>query len=52
MALYAYVEDGKIIYRGTLPKSWKNISNIQRSEGDNEYLATIGFLPYIEVPTT
>jgi hypothetical protein len=52
MALYAQVTDGNITYRGTLPKKWRNVSNLHLSEGDNEYLATLGFVPYIEVKAT
>jgi hypothetical protein len=52
MALYAHVENGSITYRGSLPKNWKNVSNLHLSEGDTGYLATIGFLPYIEVNAT
>jgi hypothetical protein len=47
--LYAHVEDGVITYRGTLPKSWRNTSGLNLSEGDDDYLKTIGWLPYVEV---
>jgi len=47
--LYAYVEDGVITYRGTLPKTWRNISGLNLSDGDDDYLKTLGWLPYVEV---
>ena len=48
--LYAHVEDGVVTYRGTLPKAWRNISGLNLSEGDDDYLKTLGWVPYIEVP--
>ena len=48
--MYAHVEDGSVTYRGTLPKTWRNISGLNLSDGDNDYLKTIGWLPYVEVP--
>ena len=47
--LYAHVENGVITYRGSLPKSWRNTSGLNLSEGDDDYLKTIGWLPYVEV---
>jgi len=47
--LYAYVEDGVITYRGVLPKTWRNTSGLNLSEGDDDYLKTLGWLPYVEV---
>ena len=48
--LYAHVEDDIIItYRGSLPKTWRNISGLNLSEGDDDYLKTLGWLPYVEV---
>jgi|GEM_PF-5848599 len=47
--LYAHVEDGVITYRGTLPKTWRNISGLNLSEGDDAYLKTLGWVPYVEV---
>ena len=47
--MYAHVEDGVITYRGTLPKNWRNISGLNLSEGDDVYLKTLGWVPYIEV---
>ena len=47
--LYAHVEDGSITYRGTLPNAWRNISGLNLSEGNDDYLKTLGWLPYVEV---
>ena len=47
--LYACVEDGVVTYRGTLPKKWRNISGLNLSEGDDAYLKTLGWVPYVEV---
>ena len=47
--MYAHVEDGVITYRGTLPKNWRNISGLNLSEGDDDFLKTLGWLPYVEV---
>ena len=47
--MYAHVENGSITYRGTLPKNWRHISGLNLSEGDNAYLKTLGWLPYVEV---
>jgi len=47
--LYAYVENGVITYRGVLPKTWHNVSGLNLSEGDDAYLKTLGWLPYVEV---
>ena len=47
--MYAHVEDGVITYRGTLPENWRNISGLNLSEGDDDYLKTLGWFPYVEV---
>lgn len=48
--LYAYVDENRVVtYRGTLPKAWNNISNLHLSEGNDDYLKTLGWLPYVEV---
>ena len=47
--LYAHVENSVITYRGTLPKTWRNISGLNLSEGDDDYLKTLGWVPYVEV---
>jgi len=48
--MYAHVENGSVTYRGFLPKSWRNTSGLNLSEGDDDYLKTLGWLPYVEVP--
>ena len=48
--LYAHVENGSITFRGSLPKTWQNVSGLNLSEGDDDYLKTLGWLPYVEVP--
>jgi hypothetical protein len=48
--LYAHVEDGVVTYRGTLPKTWRGVSGLNLSEGDDDYLKTLGWLSYVEVP--
>ena len=47
--LYAHVEDGRITYRGSLPKTWRNISGLNLSASNDDYLKTLGWLPYVEV---
>ena len=47
--LFAHVENGVVTYRGTLPKSWRNVSGLNLSEGDDDYLKTLGWVPYVEV---
>ncbi len=47
--LYAHVENGGVTYRGSLPNTWRNISGLSLSEGDDDYLKTLGWLPYVEV---
>ena len=47
--LYAHVENGSVTYRGSLPKSWRNTSGLNLSEGNDAYLKTLGWLPYVEV---
>jgi len=47
--MYAHVENGSVTYRGTLPKSWRNISGLNLSEGNDDYLKTLGWFPYVEV---
>jgi len=48
--LYAHVENGSVTYRGILPKSWRNVSGLNLSEGDDDYLKTLGWVPYVKVP--
>ena len=47
--LYAHVENGSVTYRGALPKIWRNISSLNLSEGNDDYLKTLGWVPYVEV---
>ena len=47
--MYAHVEDGVIDYRGGLPRNWRNISGLDKSEGDAAYLKPLGWLPLVEV---
>jgi len=47
--LYAHVENGSVTYRGSLPKTWRNTSGLNLSAGDDDYLKTLGWLPYVEV---
>jgi hypothetical protein len=47
--MYAHVENGSVTYRGSLPKSWRNTSGLNLSEGNDDYLRTLGWLPYVEV---
>ena len=47
--MFAHVEDGKVDYRGSLPKNWKNISGLDKSAKALEFLKTVGWLPYEEV---
>ena len=48
--LYAHVENGSVTYRGTLPRTWRSVSGLNLSANDTEYLKTLGWVPYIEVP--
>ena len=50
--LYAHVEDDIITYRGALPKNWRNTSGLNLSDGDNDFLKTIGWLPLTEIKIT
>ena len=50
MANYAHVEDGVVGHMGGLPKNWRNISGLNKSDGDDAFLKTLGWLPYVEVP--
>jgi hypothetical protein len=52
MANYAHVEDGVVGHMGALPKNWRNISGLNKSDGDDAFLKTLGFLPLVEVPAT
>jgi hypothetical protein len=53
MGNYAHIkEDGSVDYLGSLPKSWGNVSGLRLSDGDDEYLKTVGWLPLVEVEIT
>ena len=42
--MYAHVkEDGSVDYLGALPKKWGNVSGLHLSDGDDEYLKTLGW---------
>jgi hypothetical protein len=49
--LYAHVEDGSVTYMGTLPKNWRNTSNLDKVN-DNVFLKSLGWVPLIEKPAT
>ena len=51
--MYAHVkEDGSVDYLGSLPKKWGSISGLHLSNGDDDYLKTIGWLPLVETNVT
>jgi len=50
--MYAHIEDGVIDYQGGLPRNWRNISGLDKSDGDAAYLKPLGWLPLIEVGVT
>ena len=51
--MYAHVkEDGSVDYLGVLPKKWANVSGLNLSDGDDEYLKTVGWLPLVETNAT
>ena len=52
MANYAHVEDGVVGHMGGLPKNWRNISGLNKSDGDDAFLKTLGFLPLVEAPAS
>lgn len=46
MANYVYIEDGKILeYHQDLPSSWKNISGLNLSKHDINFLINLGWYP-------
>ena len=49
MAKVAIVENDAVVYRGGLPRSWKNTAGLQNSEGDWDALAEMGIYPLEEV---
>ena len=51
--MYAHVkEDGSVDYLGVLPKKWGNVSGLHLSDGNDEYLKTLGWLPLVETNVT
>ena len=49
--LYAHVEDGSVTYMGSLPKNWRNTSNLDKVN-DSVFLKSLGWVPLIEKPAT
>lgn len=49
MSKVAIVEDGKVVYRGALPRVWKNSSGLHNSKDDWDTLKDIGIYPLEEV---
>ena len=45
MSKVAIVEDGKVVYRGALPRVWKNSSGLHNSKDDWDTLKDIGIYP-------
>ena len=48
MAKVAIVENGKVVYRGVLPKVWKNSSGLHNSRDDWPTLLELGIYPLEE----
>ena len=48
MAKVAIVENGKVVYRGVLPRVWKNSSGLHNSRDDWVTLKEIGIYPLEE----
>ena len=49
MAKVAIVENDVVVYRGALPRSWKNTAALQNSKDDWDALAEMGIYPLEEV---
>ena len=49
MAKVAIVENNAVVYRGSLPRVWKNSSGIHNSKDDWDTLNEIGIFPLEEV---
>ena len=49
MSKVAIVESGSVVYRGVLPKSWKNTAGLHNSKDDWSALAELGIYPLEEV---
>jgi predicted mannosyl-3-phosphoglycerate phosphatase (HAD superfamily) len=49
MAKVAIVEKGVVVYRGVLPKNWKNTSGLHNSKDDWSTLNELGIYPLEEI---
>ena len=49
MSNVAIVEKGAVVYRGALPRNWKNTSGLHNSKDDWDALAELGIYPFEEV---
>jgi len=49
MSKVAIVESGSVVYRGALPRSWKNTAGLHNSRDDWDALAELGIFPLEEV---
>ena len=49
MAKVAIVENGKVVYRGVLPRAWKNSSGLHNSRDDWPTLLELGIYPLEEI---
>ena len=49
MSKVAIVEKGEVVYRGALPKNWKNTAGLHNSKDDWDALAELGIYPLEEV---
>jgi|TARA_R100001530_G_C4179878_1_gene119106 hypothetical protein len=49
MSNVAIVEKGVVVYRGVLPKNWKNTSGLHNSKDDADALAELGIYPLEEI---
>ena len=49
MSNVAIVEKGVVVYRGVLPKNWKNTSGLHNSKDDWSALAELGIYPLEEI---
>ena len=50
--MYAHVEDGSVTYMGELPRNWRHVSGLDKSEGNDEFLKTLGWVPLNETNVT
>jgi len=47
--MFAHVENGKVTFRGYLPKNWRNVSGLDLSKDNSAFLKSIGWLALTEV---